>query len=477
MKLGIRAILISICTLLCLAGCAGEEPSASLPPSYSLDVITRPTPTEGETPEPPASFTPGVVDAEVLAALTPDDIQPLVATTEADKASQAIAQGANTFAFDLTKKLLDESKSDNFICSPYSVWMSLAALSNAADKADRPALLKAMGAGNAKPEAVNKAASRMLYDLTGESDRLQMEENQQQAGEEGMPEHHNPLTISNAVFLSTAHTPDSAFVETYLDSYRGTLFKTDFASPEAAKNIDTWVRNATQGKLGGFASEYPADTVASLLNAIYYSDNWSAQFPKTASKEGAFHGTKEDAMVTFMHMNAALIPYYENDEMQAVNLRFSRGGLFVLLPKDQDAAKLLSGFTQAKLRSLTGAESRLGNLALPRFALEGAPLTLGDTLQAMGVSLFEANKNKLPGLTESKDPVWVSSALHKAVIEADEEGVTAAAVTEMITDAAAPLPEGQPFDMVCDRPFAFILYGDTIDAGAQVLFTGVVNQL
>jgi serine protease inhibitor len=37
-------------------------------------------------------------------------------------------------------------------------------------------------------------------------------------------------------------------------------------------------------------------------------------------------------------------------------------------------------------------------------------------------------------------------------------------------------PEGIPFEMICNKPFVFILYENTYDGGVQILFTGVVNQ-
>jgi serine protease inhibitor len=36
--------------------------------------------------------------------------------------------------------------------------------------------------------------------------------------------------------------------------------------------------------------------------------------------------------------------------------------------------------------------------------------------------------------------------------------------------------ELEPFEMICDKPFAFVLYGRTYDGGSQVLFTGMVNE-
>lgn len=48
----------------------------------------------------------------------------------------------------------------------------------------------------------------------------------------------------------------------------------------------------------------------------------------------------------------------------------------------------------------------------------------------MGVSeISDIDKADLSGLLESKEPVSVSDAVHKAFIEVDEEGTQAAAAT------------------------------------------------
>ena len=64
-------------------------------------------------------------------------------------------------------------------------------------------------------------------------------------------------------------------------------------------------------------------------------------------------------------------------------------------------------------------------------------------------------------------------SVQKAVIEVDEEGTTAAAVTLLMLCGSAMPEQTAPFEMICNRPFAFVLYGN----GGEILFTGVVNQI
>ena len=75
-----------------------------------------------------------------------------------------------------------------------------------------------------------------------------------------------------------------------------------------------------------------------------------------------------------------------------------------------------------------------------------------------------------------EDLAWLTSAVQIAVIEVDEEGATAAAMTVMEVEGSGfPEPQEQ-FEMICDSPFVFVLHSRTSDGGNQILFTGVVNQ-
>jgi serpin B len=101
-------------------------------------------------------------------------------------------------------------------------------------------------------------------------------------------------------------------------------------------------------------------------------------------------------------------------------------------------------------------------------------MDLSESLKALGVPLFE--EDSITGLIQEY-PLYISAAIQKALIKVDEKGTTAAAVTVIIAEntSAGPQPN-VPFEMICDRPFMFILYDYTYENGAQILFTGIVNQ-
>jgi serpin B len=172
------------------------------------------------------------------------------------------------------------------------------------------------------------------------------------------------------------------------------------------------------------------------------------------------------------------LPYYEDEEVQAIALDFSAGGgMLIILPKDGDAKSLLKSMTAEDFDKMRyDYEARPGTLKLPRFSIESDVMDLVEALDALGVPLFD--DAALTGLLEEQ-AVVLSSAVQKAVIKVDEKGTTAAAVTVMVGETSAILDEEEkkpPFEMICDKPFVFVLYGYTADGVSQVLFTGLVNK-
>lgn len=388
----------------------------------------------------------------------------LQAPVEPYPEAAAAAKGANDFAFRLSAALAAQTGDEkNLVCSPYSVWLPLAALVNAADEQNKAALLETLGAGGISEADINNAASRMLYSLT----------NQYNKGEDG---YHNPLKIANAIFVSNRATLKKDFAQTFMDYYRGSAMNVDFKSQEAVDTVNKWASDNTDGLITDIIEEFDPNTIAAIANAIYFSDRWEWEFNPERTKEDIFHSPTGETTAFYMLREGDGQLYYEDDQIQAMPLSFrTNGGLYIILPKDGDAAGLLSSMTNEYFDTIQkGSSYATGRLLLPRFSIESDAMRLKDTLMALGVPLFA------PGsLTElvEETPVRISRAVQKAAIKVDEKGTTAAAVTVMdMADGAAELEPTKPFDMNCNKPFVFVLYGYTRDGGKQVLFTGIVNQ-
>ena len=465
---------ICIAALLCLALLGGCGKTAAPPPDTTAgiagtdaagaDIANASTgtaePTEGTTiQETSSSNTETGNPTTTTITTTQQKVQSMLNTQK----FTSPAEGANDFAFRLSKALLQNNGKKNFVSSPYSVWLPLAALVNATRAEHKPALLAALGAAGFSEKDLNDAAAEMLNRLTNEHARGY--------------DRHNPLRIANAIFIDKRVTLKKSFANTFAQSYMGSAMQVDFLSPSAVKTVNDWASKQTEGLIDNIIQEFDPTTVAAIANAIYFSDRWSWEFDLEKTKKDTFHGMNGDRDAYFMLREGNSQPYYEDSKLQATLLKFTtNGGLCILLPKDGNANKLLSSMTTSYFdRIQEEASPRTGKLLLPRFKIDSGAMKLQNSLEALGVPLFDPAAAPLTGgLIEENIGVYVGDAVQKAMIEVDEKGTTAAAVTVIMTYAASAMPTPtKPFEMVCDKPFAFVLYG----SGGQILFTGVVNQV
>ena len=124
---------------------------------------------------------------------------------------------------------------------------------------------------------------------------------------------------------------------------------------------------------------------------------------------------------------------------------------------------------------LSGGESveskyLIVNLALPKFDT-ASDLDLADSLKALGITdVFDPAVSDFSPMTDDT-AAYLSQAKHAARVTVDEEGVTAAAYTVMMTCGAAAPPE-EEVDFVLNRPFVFAITG----TDGLPLFVGIVHQ-
>lgn len=114
--------------------------------------------------------------------------------------------------------------------------------------------------------------------------------------------------------------------------------------------------------------------------------------------------------------------------------------------------------------------TRMDTVALPRFRLEYTK-SLRRPLANMGMSsLFDPNTKDLSRMRKEND-IYVSSVLHKAVIEVNERGTKASAVTSV---SFVPLSFRNTTDFVANHPFAFYVVHEPT---GLVLFYGKIYSL
>jgi serpin B len=169
--------------------------------------------------------------------------------------------------------------------------------------------------------------------------------------------------------------------------------------------------------------------------------------------------------------------YHEEPAFQAVRLPYqgNRVGMYIFLPSKK------SGLP-AFLRTLTSAEwgrwmwtftETEGLVGLPRFKFEHC-VKLVPILTNLGMpEAFDSERAQFDGMALPPPPLYIGQAMHRALVEVNEEGTEAAAATDVTVCLAARARKPRVFQMILDRPFFFAIRDDHSN---MILFMGVVND-
>lgn len=87
----------------------------------------------------------------------------------------------------------------------------------------------------------------------------------------------------------------------------------------------------------------------------------------------------------------------------------------------------------------------------------------------MGVKKLFGSEAKLSGFSNSTH-LYFDDIVHKAKLEVDEEGSTAAAATAAAGKGCVPAPIAEPVQFHCDHPFVFFI-NDAFSN--EILFAGI----
>ncbi|GIY88727.1 leukocyte elastase inhibitor [Caerostris darwini] len=381
---------------------------------------------------------------------------------------QKLALANNELAFNLHRKLA-ASSSENIFTSPLSISSAFGMLFYGARGDTAEELRKVLGYEKADlpDELVHESFHRLLNEVLksgGSSDPY-------------------VLNVANGILLDDHMELIADYKSDVQELYKAEVRDVDFAknSAQIVNEVNQWVKEKTNGKIDKLFDNLSPSTVMVLLNAVYFKGTWKYKFETRQTRQQAFYNdglesNKKD--VSMMHMTQNF-PYTTFDDFKALELPYKgeNVSMLVLLPNQRDGISALeSSMTPEKLSQV---QQRLYktkvDVSLPKFKFDYSK-ELSPEIQALGAKdIFSAGTADFSGMTPSKK-VFVSQIVHKAVIEVNEEGSEAAAVTGIIANRIRPMPPPLKMEFKADHPFllAIIEKGSTNN---MVLFLGRVNKL
>ncbi|CAL8105409.1 unnamed protein product [Calicophoron daubneyi] len=300
------------------------------------------------------------------------------------------------------------------------------------------------------------------------------------------------VALANRLFVLKAATIQKQFTDLLHKYYKSNAEKLDSLGSDEAKrtHINKWVCENTKGKIRELLppGSFQSDSVITIVNTIYFRGLWREVFKKEITADAPFHKLDGSVQTVKMMRNKEVFPYVKLSEIsaQALKIPFKNDdwSLLIILPDENiGLPNLLShlqkpGAISAILKKEFALEKV--SLYLPRFKLgEGSAMDVGGILHSLGMNLvFEKGKADLTGICENQ-PLFVSAILHKAILEVDEQGATAAAATGTMLLGCA-LETIKPVEFHVDHPFfVAIVSNNTIPVfmGHDYRYIAENNQL
>jgi serine protease inhibitor len=352
--------------------------------------------------------------------------------------SSAAIDANRRFGFALLQaQLAKHSNTENLFISPTSVSQALSMVYLGSSGKTRQGMEQTLQSGDMSPEALiqGNVAIKNLLETPGD-EKVQ-------------------LTVANSLWVNEGAGLKDSFVAQTRSQYRARVSILNFADPRTLDRINNWAKRSTKGKIPQILSSINPQGEVIVANAVYFKGAWSRPFEKSATSDRPFQlATNRRKPLPFMNQGSSKYEYLETPQFQAIRLPYGetkRFGMYVFLPKG-DLTPWLKELTDETWNQWMGQFSpKQGTIALPKFKINYTA-KLNDSLKALGMA--DAFTPQADFSAMSANNLLISDVTHKTILEVDETGTEAAAVTtiEMVA-TSAPLLSEKPFNMVVDRPF------------------------
>lgn len=369
------------------------------------------------------------------------------------------------FGVDLFKKSYAE-KSENAMISPLSVEMALS-----------------MAANGASGETLSQMEKALGGDLTMDQidSYLAYHKNKLESAEESQ------VAIADSIWFR--ESSPYKIKDTFLDKNMEYLGAEAYASAfddSTVDDINSWIFKNTQGVIKSLLDKDQnplGNAEMCLVNTVYFDSLWSHIYldsspmdfttlsGKKVKPEGLY---SSEGMYLESENYTGFKKWYAGGDYSFVGILPNEGIDFNEFIAGLDAEELLSTISSPKVNGKDGEYFDL-YVTMPAFKSEYM-LDEKKVLKSMGITdAFDqtvADFSEMADIPEGADPLYISSVLHKTVIDVNKSGTTAAAVTAvLIAGAAAPQ---KVYKVVMDRPYVYMIVDNSTNLP---LFIGAVTEL
>lgn len=247
------------------------------------------------------------------------------------------------------------------------------------------------------------------------------------------------------------------FLQKNADFYGADIYKSAFDN-STLKDINSWVKDKTNGRIDKMLDKITPDAVTYLINALSFDAKWQSIYTKDQVHEGVFtteRGSEQSA--EFMYSTEGKFITTENAKGFIKDYEGGNFAFATLLPNENTSLEsVVKSLTGEKLKSaLDNYKGSSVIASLPKFETQYSTEMSG-ALQGMGITdAFDYEKADFSEMGKSDDGnIFISRVLHKSYISVFEKGTKAGAATVVEVSDGASINEEQIY---LDRPFLYMI--------------------
>ncbi|MDU4892027.1 MAG: serpin family protein [Clostridium sp.] len=364
-------------------------------------------------------------------------------------------QGVRDFSFNSASTILNkEDTTENSLYSPISLYMALTMLAETTY-------------GSTRGEILNLLETNDMSLISSETPKLfRSLYTDNEIGK---------LNLANSIWLSNSYDFNKDTINKLTSNYYAHSFSVDFGDSSTSKSISDWINKYTGGKLKAASDDFKPNPsqVMSIINTIYFYDQWQTNFDPALTKADDFSLT--DGTTTscdFMNTQTTQ-SFSKGHSYTSASLNFKNNCSMVFVLPDEGVSPydiINNPDTLAKAVNYTGTPNeKYGQVTfeIPKFNFSNK-LDLRNDIKALGIEEAFTSSADFSPLTDSN--LFVSDVLQSAAISIDEIGCEAAAYTKI--DMYGSAPPTDKADMILNRPFIFAIK----DSNSIPLFIGIINN-
>lgn len=289
------------------------------------------------------------------------------------------------------------------------------------------------------------------------------------------------LSTANSLWLRTDIKAEKKWVNGAKRQFQAAVENLSGNTQADVAAINAWAKRATRQMIDKLLDSLGQDTVAVLMNAVFFKGIWQQPFDKAATADGLWRPSSGEPMtVPFMHdqrrcrvaevegVTALTLPL--GKPAKDASAKTGEFAAVLVLPKEGVGLnEYVKDLTPERWRQLLQAGGlQQCQLVVPRLKLD-MHKSLVEPLQQMGVThAFQASSADFSGI--AKQRLVVTQVVHRAVVEMDEEGAKAAAATGIAVElTSVQVPRVLRFD----RPFLFTIVDQK---SGLVIFMALVEK-